>query len=257
MFSAFHILWVLICVIVAGVGIRICIRRDITTRALLRFCCYGAALSEVIKVLSVVQVVPNSDGSAYYPYLQLQHMPFHLCSLMIGIIFWAYFTHSEKTRDTLLQLSYPICIAGGVLAILIPTIFTQSISVSQAFTHPLAYQYFLYHSMLIVLAVRIARDQSIAFSWHGYGTTMKILGGLALLSIYLNSLFSVPVYDSGQLVSVEYGTNLMFTSRFPMGFTITTKTQWLLYLAVLALLACSAAALIYLPLIKARRKAKE
>ena len=254
MFSVYHMAWIGLCCLISGAGIAFCIRKDVTTRSLLRFCCYGAVASEVVKVLSVVQVVPSSDGSLFYPYLQLQHMPFHLCSLMILVIFWICFTGNEKLRDMLLQFSFPVCIAGGILAILIPTIFGNSIRAEEAFTHPLAYQYFLYHSMLIVLAVQIARDRSIRFCWRGYRNTLKIFGLLALCSIYLNSLFSEPVYENGQLISVEYGTNLMFTSRLPVGIAITSKEQWLLYLAFLAVVLCGGLALMYLPLIRMRAK---
>ena len=254
MFSVYHIVWILICVLVTGAGIFYCIRKDVSTGDLLTFCCRGAALSEIVKVLSVVEIVPSSDGAHFYPYLQLQHMPFHLCSLMILVLFWAHFTHSDRLRDTLLQFAFPICIAGGGMAILIPTIFGTSITVSQAFTHPLAYQYFLYHSMLIVFAVRIARDHEVRFSWRGYKNTIMIFSTLALVSIYLNSLFSEPVYENGQLVSVEYGTNLMFTSHFPVGFAITTKEQWLLYLLGLVIFVCVGVALLYIPMIRMRRK---
>ena len=257
MFSSFHVVWIGLCAVLIGTGVFLCMRKNVSTRALLRFCCYGAALSEVTKVLSVVEIVPSSDGSLYYPYLQMQHMPFHFCSLMVFVIFWMYFTKSEKIRDSLLQFSFPVCLFGGVLAIFIPTIFGNSIRVDQAFTHPLAYQYFLYHCMLVVLAVQIARDRSVCFSWRGYANTMKLLGGLAFASIYLNSLFSAPLYENGRLLSVEYGTNLMFTFKFPLGITFATKEQWLLYLALLGIGACVGVALLYLPLVKRRVSQEE
>ena len=254
MFSLYHFIWIFLCILLICSGIAYCKNRNISTQSTLCFCTYGAVVSETVKVLSCVEVIPSSDGLSFYPYLQLQHMPFHLCSLMIIVIFLAYFTRNEKTRELLLQFSYPVCLAGGVLAIFIPTIFINSISSDQAFSHPLAYQYFLYHCMLVVLSYQIARDKSIHFNWKGYWNTLKILGLLAIISIYLNSLFSAPVYENGELISIEYSTNLMYTFRFPLGFSITCKTQWLLYILFLVILASTVVALLDLPLIQSEKR---
>ena len=46
---------------------------------------------------------------------------------------------------------YPSCLAGAMLALLMPSIVPGSVAVEDMFRAPLAYQYFLYHSALIVL----------------------------------------------------------------------------------------------------------
>lgn len=207
--------------------------------------CALCVLSEVVKVFSVIRLVPSSDGSTLYPYLELQQLPLHLCSLQIFFLFYARFAKEGSSRTAVLAFLYPTCLIG-ICALFIPTVFSN-IESAQAFTHPLGYQYFLYHAMLAVVGLSIPLSRQVPIQRKHYFTTMGILGALAFLSLYLNSIFASPIYEDGELVGVERTTNFFFTYAPPVDLPITQPWQWFLYLGGLVLLVAVGVALLYLP----------
>ena len=138
-----------------------------------------------------------------------------------------------------------------------PSIFSSSIEVSQAFTHPLAYQFFLYHSMLVVLGAYIPLCGEVELRPKHYFSTLGILGALAMASLYLNSMFAAATYEDGELISVEYATNFFFTYKPPLPIPLTSVGQWLAYLAVICLLAAVLVGLCYLPVLRRAKKEAE
>ena len=93
MFSAGHLMWIGIsaCLIAAGyIACRIAKPRE---DALLKVCLAFGALSEAIKLFSVIRILPMVEvaveGGAleyahvgqYTPYLEMADLPFELCSL--------------------------------------------------------------------------------------------------------------------------------------------------------------------------------
>lgn len=150
-----------------------------------------------------------------------------------------------------LAFMYPTTIAGSVLAMLIPTIFSTTIEPSQAFTHPLAYQYFLYHAMLLILGIYIYRCDEIRIRPRHCLTTMGILSMMAFLSLYVNSIFAAPTYRNGELVSLDFVPNMFFTYEPPIdAIVLTTITDWYLYLAALVLIACVLILAFYIPIFR-------
>lgn len=134
-----------------------------------------------------------------------------------------------------------------------PSIFTTTISVEQAFTSIISYQFFTFHSMLICLGLSIAASDRIDWSKKHYRSTLLIVYILGLISIYLNSLLASPTYEDGKLVSVDFWTNFFFTYQNPFGIQITQMWQWYLYLVIIMLLAALLLFLFYLPLIGRKR----
>ncbi len=247
MFTMYHFAWLAICaVLIVGMA-RYLHRHKPSLQCVLSFCCAGAALSEFIKVFSVIELVPSSDGSGLYPYMELQHLPFHLCSIQILFIFYARFSQNRRLRTALLAFMYPTCLLGALSALALPSIFTASIDVSQAFTHPLAYQFFLYHTMLVILGLYIYQSGQVDIHSRHYLSTMVLVCLVGFLSLYLNSAFATPVYQNGELVSVEYTTNFFFTYKTPIGLQLTQLWQWYLYLIILLILAIVLIALLYIP----------
>ena len=256
MFSIYHIAWIIISILLICLIERYLLKKDISIEELLKICCIVCVASEFIKTLSVMEMVPSADGTKIYPYIDRRHIPLHLCSLQIITIFWATFTKNPKTREVLLAFLYPTSIVGAALALAMPTIFAESILPSQAFTHPLAYHFFLYHSMLIILGLYILLSKKVDLKPKHYLTSMTILFGLAFLSIYLNSIFADARYESGVLVSVENTTNFFFTYDFAFDIGINTIGKWYLYFCAIAILAFVVIALFYIPVFKRAKTSK-
>lgn len=257
MFTAYHIVWLVICFVLISAALVLLRKYRLPLQTVLTLACAGCALSETVKVLSSITLVASADGSTFYPYLPLNHLPFHLCSLQILFIYYVRFSGSTSRRNTLLAFMYPSCLIGAFLALLMPSIFSNSIEPSQAFTHPLGYQYFLYHSMLIVLAVQIWQSGEVDFRPRHYWTSMGILGALGLICIYLNSMFSSATYENGELISVDFGTNFFFIFQPPLSITLTALWQWYVYFAILAVLAFLLVALVYIPVFRKAKKLKQ
>lgn len=253
MFTIYHLIWVLICILVVTTA-RLYIRKhNVSLQQILPICCKLCICSEVVKTFSVIKMVPSSDGSLMYPYLELHHLPLHLCSMLIFVIFFCTYSQNQKWKTIAFGLLYPASILGGISAISLPSIFTSSVPVTQAFTHPLAYQFFLYHAMLIVLGLSIVKDPSTQVTSKNYGTTMKILLLLGFGALYTNAMFAYPTYENGVLKSVEYGPNLLFVWETPIGVKLHNLTEWYIYLAILISVAFLLVAVVYIPIFKRDR----
>lgn len=254
MFSVQHIIWVVISFIITVFNLVLINKRRPALKDVLTVCCVICAVSEITKILSCIEMVPSSDGSVIYPYLQMQHLPLHLCSIQLFTIFYCRFGKGtiadSRVKKFLLAFMYPTCTLGAVLAIALPSIFDTTITVSQAFTHPIAYQLFIYHSCLLSLGLYIPMSGEVRFSWSTYRGTMAALAVLAFFAIYLNSIMASPAYVNGKLMSVDYVTNFFFLYRTPIGIALNTKLAWIIYLLILAALSASLVALLYLPLRK-------
>ncbi|MBP3384002.1 MAG: YwaF family protein [Firmicutes bacterium] len=251
MFSTVHIIWLIICAAVIAASLIYIKKCRITLDKILNVCCAVCVISEVIKVFSMMELVPSADGSTMYPYMMPQHLPFHLCSIQIIIIFFVRFAADGKVKEAFTAFLYPTCIFGAVLALMIPSIFTGgTIELSQGFTHPLAYQYFLYHAMLIILGAGIVMTGETDIRRKHYLSTVGILGVLAFISVYLNSWLAAPTYVSGELVHVDYTPNFFFTVKLPFDIVYTEIWQWYLYVAGIAAAGLAVIALFYIPFLR-------
>lgn len=255
MFSTNHVIWIIICIILIIIG-TICIKKyKPSFKTIIDIAFYTAISSELIKVLSVVEMVPIAGKQGLYPYMELRYLPLHLCSL--HILFFAYLKINKKRNEItrwLLSFMYPCCIVGGILAIIIPSIFSTSIKTSEAFTHPLAYQTFLYHTMLVLFGIYLFDNKEAKLTADGYKKCMILLFALSFVSIYINSIFTIPVYENGQLISVASTTNFFFVSTPPIPVLLNEKIHWFIYLLILVVLATVLVGLLYLPMFIKKRK---
>ena len=160
------------------------------------------------------------------------------------------FVENKKMRERILAFMYPSCIIGAIAALLMPSIFTTSISVNEAFTHPISYQFFIFHTMLIVLGINIGFSKEIKWEVKHIYSAILIAVLLGFISIYINSMLASPTYLNGELLYVDFWPNFMFTFDDPIGLNITTIEQWYLYLVVLILVVCVLVTLFFLPVIK-------
>ena len=254
MFTWRHFLWLGICLFIIAVSIILYKKNKPSFNQVLNICCAVCVFSELSKVLSTIEMVPSSDGSIIFPYIPLNHLPLHLCSIQIILIFFVRFTNNMKMRENILSFMYPTCLFGAIMALAMPSIFSTSIPVEDAFKALISYQFFIYHSMLIVLSIIIVMSKEVIWEKKHILSTLIIVFLLSFLSIYINSMFASPTYVDGKLVSVDFWPNFFFTYNNPIGLKLTQKWQWLLYLLVIALLAIILVVCSYLPLIKRSKK---
>ena len=250
MFSWQHIVWLGICALMVAAMVAAAARKKPSLQQILTSACVISFLSELTKMISVIDLVPSSGGELLLPYLPMNHMPLHFCSIQILFIFYTRFTKNRQKRDAMLSFMYPTALCGAILALAMPSIFQTSITPDQAFTSLLSYQFFIFHSMLIALSILIVRSGEVEFSRKTMIRTMLIVIALGILSIYLNSLLASPTYDDGKLVSVDFMTNFFFTTQNPLGIRLTAIWQWWLYLIIITVLACLAVFLCYVPLLR-------
>ncbi|MBO4537886.1 MAG: YwaF family protein, partial [Erysipelotrichaceae bacterium] len=181
MFSIYHIIWLIISLALI-IGFSLYLRKNRPAlKDVLSVCCVVCVLSEMIKVFSMIRMVPSSDGSLVYPYIELNHMPLHLCSIQILIIFYARFSRKSDFHDMILAFMYPTTVLGAVMALAMPSIYSTTIRPEQSFTHLMAYQFFLYHTMLIILGLYIYSCGEVELKPKHYFTTMGIVAVMAFL----------------------------------------------------------------------------
>ncbi len=254
MYSWQHFVWLFISLILIVFFLVLYRKKRPSFTKVLNYCLVVCYLSEFIKVFSVLEMVPSADGSIMFPYMPMNHLPLHLCSIQILMITYVRFTENKKARENLLAFMYPSCLMGALSALAMPSIFSTSITVQQAFTHPMAYQFFLYHTMLIILGFIIAWSGEIEWSWNYYFRCMIIIGVMGFISLYVNSIFASPTYLDGKLQHVDFWPNFLFTYQNPLGIKITTIQGWYLYLVILAFAGAFLTFLCYLPLVRKHKK---
>lgn len=255
MFSVYHIIWLLICSVIVICSLYLIKRTDFSFSSVVNCCMLVSLLSECVKVFSVVKMLPLSDGKGFVPYLELNHLPLHLCSIQIlFILFLRFSPDNSPLKRRLLGFMYPSCILGAAAALLMPSIYTTTIRPDQSFTHPMAYQFFIFHSMLIILGISIYREFRSSLTKQDYLNSIIIIVSLAVLFIYLNSVFSVPLYEGGEVISIENYTNFFFTYNPPVPVRLTETWHWALYLVILTAVAISLLTILYIPVLRRSKK---
>lgn len=198
MFTWRHFVWLGICAILIVIVIQQYKKKKPTLNQVLTTACMISVFSEITKLISVIEMVPSATGDLLLPYVPLNHLPLHFCSIQILLIFYTRFTSNKKMRENVLAFMYPTCIAGAFIALLMPSIFTTSIPVEKAFVSLISYQFFLFHSMLIALGIIILISGEIKWQKkHMYYTMIMVLA-FGFASIYLNSIFASPTYVDGE-----------------------------------------------------------
>ena len=166
MFTTNHFIWLLIVSVTIGAAIVWYKKCRPSLRTVLTVACVVCVISELVKVFSSIEMIPSADGSKLYPYIMPQHIPLHLCSLQLITIFYTRFAKDGKLRTAMLGFMYPTAIAGAFFALMIPTVL--SATAEEAFTRPIAYQYFLFHAMLIALGIYIPMSGEVTLGKKQY-----------------------------------------------------------------------------------------
>ena len=257
MFTWRHFVWLLICLVMIVVTVISYDKKKPSLTQVLTTACLVCAFSEITKVLSVIELVPSSNGELLLPYLPLNHLPLHFCSIQILLICYVRFTQNLKTRENVLAFMYPTCVIGAILALMMPSIFTTSVPIERAFVSPLSYQFFIFHSMLIALGIIIVKSKEVNWSMQHLYKTIGLILLLGFVSVYLNSIFASPTYVDGELVSVDFWTNFFFTYQNPIGIKINALWQWYLYIVIIVGLTFMLVTAFMYPLIRRNKKDQE
>ena len=237
MFSWQHFVWLGISLVSIIFFLSLYKKKRPSLEKVLNYCVAVCYLSEFTEVFSVLEMTSSSDGSIMFPYIPMNHLPLHLCSIQILLITYVRFTENKKSRDNLLAFMYPSCLLGALAALAMPSIFSTSITVDQAFTHPMAYQFFVFHTMLVTLGIIIAWSGEIKWKWKHYHQCLIVAAAMGFISLYVNSIFASPTYLDGKLLHVDFWPNFFFTYNNPLGIKITTIQGWYIYLLILCAVA--------------------
>lgn len=266
MFSTGHFIWMGLSVIMVAVGLFLCFKYKPSLDRMLRICLVIALVSEVVKILYETKFVPvvtpsvTSSGLVYHatgafvPYLQLEHLPLELCSMQILFLLAANLMKDGVWRRRLLGFMYPTALLGAGIAVVLSSIAPEFSTTRAFLTSPRAMQFFAYHSMLIVLGIYLGRSRETGIRFRHLGSTLFGLFLLDFISFYTNSIFTEPVYVGSRLQGVAYHLNYFSSYDDPLGLNMTTKEQWLIYLAIRFILAGSLIALCYLPIYRREKR---
>lgn len=248
MFGICHIVLIVISLLLVALCTLYIRKKQFPLQRVLTAACVVCVISEITKMFTMLQTVPSADGSMMYLYLDVRHLPLHLCSIQILLIVFVRLTANDKLRELLLAFMYPVGILGGLFALALPT-YLSGMTPTEIFTSPRVYQYFSFHIMLITLGLYIAVSGCIRFRVRHMFSSLGILGLFGFCSLYFNSMFATPVYESGKLVSMEYMPNYFFTQAIPLNIPLTEKWHWFVWWGVILLLAFVLFALCYVPVI--------
>ena len=253
MFSSGHLIFLIVSLVVIVAGTILSKRYISDINLLLKICLVIGIVSEVIKVFSVASLVPvvtpviteSADGPVlgyrtigpFTPYINAEHLPLELCSMQVLFITIALLLKDAKKRSSLFAVMYATEIIGGILALLFPYLTTEYDSVSSILISPRAWQFFLYHSMLIILGLYIGSSKETDIRFEQWKTATAGIVLMDIPSFYLNSILAEPVYLDGRLAGVSYRVNYFSSYVNPLGLNLTEKWQWILYLCIRCVIA--------------------
>lgn len=232
MFSTNHFIWMGICAAMVGLLLLVSLRFKFSLRLASRVMALIAAASEICKIVTHIEEAPGGGGV-----LEPESLPLHLCSILIFLIFFcAYSKHQGQVRKVA-SLCAPVGLWGGVLAIVMAT---SGVS----FVKPYAYQCFLYHAGLLWWALHLLLTKQVDLGLEAYLRNLKVLSGMLLVMIWVNSALSV------------YDTNFWYVVRPPAeGLPLLNLDNgWLCYFLTLVGIGLFALTVTHLPTILKERK---
>lgn len=262
MFSEGHFLFIFISVLLIGAGTAACKKKNPAMRRMLLICLAIALVSEFVKTLGNMQIVPivkpvvengkliYEETGAYTPYLEAEHLPFELCSYQIVFMFLALEFKNRVWKKRLYAVMYTTCIAGAGLGILLSSAAIGLTGIRDFVFSVQVWRAFLYHSMLVVLGLYIGwcEECDVHFGDIKYSLIAVIF--LDFITFYINSMMAAPYYSGDTLVGVGKAINYFSSYNNPLGIVMADKFQWFAYLAVRFVSAVILMILVNLPLLR-------
>lgn len=248
MFSTGHLIWIFISLVLIISACLACKYYKPTLKKLFTIGLIGGVISEVIKYFSVIKIVPMVEPTIvnnniewvstgkYTPYLQAEHLPLELCSLYLLFMLLAITLKNEKYKKYLYSIMYVSGIFGGILGIVLSSIAGDFNSTIEYFTSFRIYQFFFFHSMVVILSIYLGRCEESGLEFNDWKKALAVLICLDLPTFYYNSLLSSEVYVNDEVIGVTHKINFFSSYVNPFGIIITEKWQWLCYLAFRAVM---------------------
>ncbi len=253
MFSSGHLIWIGISVVLIAGGFAACVKRKLSVDLVLKVCFALGICSEVVKVFSCAKILPmvepvitvGAEGPVmeyaatgqYTPYIEMAHMPLELCSLQLVFMACAIWLKDSKWKDRFLALMFPTGVIGGFMGVMMAYITSDYTTVRSYFVSPRVWQYFLFHAMVVMLALYIGYARKEAFSRKEIFNSILAIVSMDALSFYVNSMLSQPVYINETPVGLVYRVNFFSSYVNPLGLVLTEKWQWIAYLMIRMVLA--------------------
>lgn len=232
MFSTKHFIWIGLCVLfVVGMSV-FSYKKKISLKASSFIMVGICVISEVSKIMS--NMLESTSGGRH---LDPKCLPFHLCSLMIFVIFYIAFGKESKCKRTLINFIAVIGTLGSFCAIMIPTNGVEFNDIG-------AYQCFVYHAGLMWYSLYLIISKEACLGLKEYLSNLLMLLALVFMEIYINSVLSI------------YDTNFLYLTRPPMNNLpyLNLNQGWYIYFLKLLLLGALIITIFHLPFIIKKHK---
>ncbi len=232
MFTTEHFIWMGICAAVIGGLLFASLKFHFSYQTAARIMALIALASELCKIFTHIEEAEGGGGV-----LEPGALPFHLCSILIFLIFYCALSGNQQRIAKITSFCLPISIWGGLLAILMATSGVD-------FAKPYAYQCFLYHAGLLWWALYLLCTKQVDLGKKAYFTNLAVLTGLLFVMIWVNSVLSV------------YDTNFFYVVRPPADGLplLNLDNGWLAYFLTIVGLGFAAVTLTHLPAMLRERK---
>ena len=259
MYSQGHLIFIGISLILIIFGVQMCRKYRPPIDKLVQICFLLSLFLEAAKILTVIEIIPVVEPvvengvlvyrgtGAYAPYIQREHLPFELCSLQIVFMFLELIVSNPVWKKRLLAFMYGTTIVGGMMALLFSSIAPEFETTAAFLTAPRAWEFYLYHAMIIVLGIAIGMDKDVNLRFSDCRWMMVILVALDCCMFYLNSIMSIPYYQGDTLVGMGYAINYFSSYDNFFGIVMDTKMKWICWLLFRIGLGALLIALVYLP----------
>lgn len=235
MFTTEHFIWLAICAAFIAVMTAVSVKKGFGLKLaggiMVGFC----IISEVCKVMTNMLKSENSGM-----HLDPLCLPFHLCSLMIFVVFYITFGKDGRLKQMCINFLSVMGTVGSFFALLIPTNGVDFLDI-------LSYQCFVYHAALMWFAIYLIATKKAVLGFKSWATNLSVLAAVTFLMLYVNSALSV------------YDTNFFYLTRPPMeGLPILNLDNgWYIYFLTLAAIGVILVTLFHLPFIIAEAKSKK
>lgn len=233
MFSTNHFIWMGICAVFIGVLLLVSLKCKFSYKTAARIMAVISIASELCKIFTHMEEA-EGGGAVLGP----EFLPLHLCSILIFLIFFCALSNNEARVKKVTSFCLPVCIWGGLLAILMATSGTN-------FAKPYAYQCFIYHAALLWWALYLLCTKQVDLGLKAYLRNLAVLGSMLFMMIWVNSALSA------------YDTNFWYVVRPPAKNLplLNLDNGWFAYFATLATIGLMAVTITHLPaIIKERKK---
>jgi len=263
MFSTGHLVWIGISFVLIIAGVLYFRKTKPSLTKLIKVCLVLGLVSEFIKIISVVSIIPVVSPAVvmqngqpvlayipvndYTPMLSSEHLPLELCSLQLLFMLLVILLKDKKKQQSVYAIMYPTGLIGGVMGIVLSGALPHAAELADFFTSARMYQFFIFHSMIVALSIYIGMSPESGLSFKKWRLALAALIFLDIPTFYLNSVLSNKIYVNDTLIGTTHRINLFSSYVNPIGLVLTEKWQWLLYLLIRLVLTVILLILVYLP----------